>query len=203
MVIKTRQENTNKPPIKNTTNNWFVGMIQSGFSAWGLAIISFLESALPLPLITDPFLIAAILVDRTKALKFVLIATTASVFGGLVAYYLAYFAFDLLNQLMSAEIMGEVNDLVETNTTSTLVLTLLGAVTPVPYTVVAWVVAALKGNPLIFIIGSILGRGGRYLIVGYCSYKFGPLAISYAKRYIALTSVLLIIVVIFLIWLKM
>ena len=168
-----------------------------------MAAVSFLESALPVPIITDPFLVAAILVDRTQAYRLILVTTLASVLGGILAYYLAYFAFDLLERLFSPEVMSEVNILIETNTTNTLALTLLGAITPIPYTFVAWVVAALKANIIIFIIGSIVGRGARYAIVGYCSYKFGPLAVRYARRYIALTSVLLIVLLFLLVWLKM
>jgi membrane protein YqaA with SNARE-associated domain len=201
MDLENRDDKVIRPPAPML--NWFTNLVHSKFGLWGLALISFLESALPVPLITDPFLVAAILVHRTQALKLVLVTTIASVLGGIVAYYLAYFAFDLLARLISPDIMSEVNALLETNTTNTLVLTLIGAITPVPYTVVAWVVAALKASPLVFIAGSIIGRGVRYGIVGYCSYKFGPLAIQYARRYIALTSVLVIIAVILLIWLKM
>jgi membrane protein YqaA with SNARE-associated domain len=201
MDSENRADKTIVPPAPML--NWFTNLVHSRFGLWGLATISFLESALPIPLITDPFLVAAILVHRAQALRLVLVATAASVVGGIIAYYLAYFAFDLIARFFSADLMNEVNNLIETNTTNTLALTLIGAITPVPYTVVAWVVAALKANPLVFIIGSIIGRGTRYGIVGYCSYKFGPLAVRYARRYIALTSVLVVIVVALYIWLKM
>lgn len=201
MSLETKVEKITRPP--EVVVNWFARIVQSRFGIWGLALISFFESALPVPLITDPFLVAAILVHRTKALKFVLVTTVASVVGGICAYYFAYLAFDLLSRLMSPEVMSEVNNLVETNTTNTFALTILGAITPIPYTLVAWVVAVLKANLLVFIIGSIIGRGVRYSIVGYCSYKFGPLAVRYARRYITLTSILVVIGIAVLVWLKM
>jgi membrane protein YqaA with SNARE-associated domain len=201
MSLETKVEKMTRPP--EVVLNWFTNIVKSRFGLWGLALISFLESALPVPLITDPFLVAAILVHRAQALRFVLVTTIASVIGGIFAYYFAYVAFDLLSRLMSPEVMNEVNSLIETNTTNTFALTLLGAITPIPYTLVAWVLAALKANLLVFILGSIIGRGLRYTIVGYCSYKFGPLAISYARRYIALTSVLVVIGIAVLVWLKM
>lgn len=168
-----------------------------------LSAISFLESALPVPILTDPFLIAAILADRKNAFRLVVATTLTSVLGGVCAYFGALFFFETLSVWMSPEVMQQFNELVETNTSSTFVLTIVGAVTPIPYTVVAWVVAVLKGSPLAFVTASILGRGGRYTIVGYCVYRFGPLAISYVKRYVGLTSILVLILAGLFFWLKM
>lgn len=168
-----------------------------------LSLISFFESALPLPILTDPFLIAAIMADRQNAFRLVVATTVTSVLGGVCAYFGALFFFETLSSWMSPEVMQEFNELVDTNTSSTFVLTIVGAVTPIPYTIVAWVVAVLKGSPLAFIIASVVGRGGRYAIVGYCVYRFGPLAITYAKRYIGLTSVIVLILAGLFFWLKM
>ncbi|MCB9810428.1 hypothetical protein H6781_02435 [Candidatus Nomurabacteria bacterium] len=168
-----------------------------------LSLISFFESALPLPILTDPFLIAAIMADRQNAFRLVVATTATSVLGGVCAYFGALFFFETLSSWMSPEVMQQFNELVDTNTSSTFVLTIVGAVTPIPYTIVAWVVAVLKGSPLAFIIASVVGRGGRYAIVGYCVYRFGPLAITYAKRYIGLTSVIVLILAGLFFWLKM
>ena len=168
-----------------------------------LSLISFFESALPLPILTDPFLIAAIMADRQNAFRLVVATTVTSVLGGVCAYFGALFFFETLSSWMSPEVMQQFNELVDTNTSSTFVLTIVGAVTPIPYTIVAWVVAVLKGSPLAFIIASVVGRGGRYAIVGYCVYRFGPLAITYAKRYIGLTSVIVLILAGLFFWLKM
>jgi len=168
---------------------------KSRLGLFTLAFISFFESFLPLPLLTDPFLVTAVLFNREKAVRLVLITTTSSVLGGLLAYYTAYFAFDYLSGNLSPSLLNDFNRLVENNDSNTLVLTLIGAVTPVPYTIVAWVAGALSANPLVFIFGSILGRGFRYSVVAFCAYKFGPLAGQYAKKYILLTSLILFILI--------
>lgn len=157
-----------------------------------MAAISFVESALPLPILTDPFLVAAILLHRAQAVKFVIVTTLASVAGGVSAYYMATYFFDMLLGAMNAGVVHEFNALLQNGESSVWLLTLIGAITPIPYTIVAWVLAVLEGSILIFIIGSILGRGFRYAVVGYCTYRFGPLAVNYAKRYVGLTSVVLI-----------
>ena len=168
-----------------------------------MAAISFAESALPLPLLTDPFLVAAILLYRAQAVKFVIVTTLASTVGGVVAYYMATYFFEMLLSVMNTSAVHEFNTLLQNGESSVWLLTLIGAITPIPYTAVAWVLAVLEGSIIIFIIGSILGRGFRYAVVGYCAYRFGPLAVSYAKRYVGLTSIVLIGLAVVYFWLKL
>ena len=97
----------------------------------------------------------------------------------------------------------EFQSLITGNEANTFVLTIVGAATPIPYTIVAWVVAVIEGNLWVFIGASILGRGLRYTIVGWSIYKFGPTAIAYAKRYLGLTSILILILVALYVWHKM
>ena len=192
--------------VKNYQNHLLNKVEKLTQSKWGLLIlslISLVESALPVPLLTDPFLAASVLFNRSKVFVLVLVTTLSSVIGGILAYYLAFFAFDLLANMMSANVMVEFNNLADENTSGTLALTLVGAVTPVPYTIVAWLIAVLKGNILIFIVGSIIGRGFRYSVVGYCTYKFGPMALDYAKKYIVTSSVIVFLIAGLVIWLKM
>jgi membrane protein YqaA with SNARE-associated domain len=177
-------------------------IIQSRSGITILAAISFIESSLPLPLLTDPFLIAAVLVNRANTVKLVVVATVASVLGGLFAYFTAVLFFETLLAWMTSDMVGEFQAMVDTNGKSVFVLTIVGAVTPVPYTIVAWVAAFIKGGLVSFIVASILGRGLRYAIVGYSTYRFGPLAISYAKKYIGITSIFVFVLAALYIWLN-
>lgn len=178
-------------------------LAQSRLGTVMLLLISFLESALPVPLLTDPFLAAAITFNRAKAVWLVVATTISSAFGGFLAYYMAFFAFGFFSPYVSPTLLTEFNALVANAGASVLVVTLIGAVTPVPYTIVAWVVGVLAGNPLVFVAGSLLGRGFRYAIVGFCAYQFGPLAVRYARKYILLSSVVLVVLVGLFFWLKL
>jgi membrane protein YqaA with SNARE-associated domain len=158
-----------------------------------LAAVSFLESALPLPILTDPFLAAAILVGRTSARTSVLVATVFSVLGGIFAYFMAALFLDTLLTWLSPELVQEFQHMLSDNNSGTFVITLLGAVTPIPYTIVAWVVEVLRGNIFLFITASFIGRGVRYSLVGYLVYRFGPLAKSYSKLSVGILSAGLIL----------
>ncbi len=174
---------------------------RSGLSILGS--ISFFESAFPLPILTDPFLVAAVLLDRLRVLRLILITTVTSVLGGVCAYFAAvWFLTDLLN-MVSPELVHEFQKISEQNGAGTFIITLIGAVTPVPYTVVAWTVAVTEGSLWAFIGASFLGRGFRYCVVGYTTYRFGPAAVSYARKYIGLASILLVLLAIAYWWIKM
>jgi membrane protein YqaA with SNARE-associated domain len=175
-------------------------ILQSKLGLWLIALISFFESALPIPLITDPFLIAGVLLNRQKTVLIVFITTISSVMGGLVAYFSALLFLEVLMQFMSAGMADDFNVLVSGAHTNTFVITILGAITPIPYTLVAWLIAALQGSVVMFLWASIVGRTLRYAIVGYSVYRFGPAASQYARRYIGLISIAIFILVGLYIW---
>ena len=178
-------------------------VLQSRSGLIFIALVSFMESALPLPILTDPFLVAAILANRSNTLKLVIMTTTASVLGGVCAYLVASFFFETLLQWLTPGMLSEFNSMVSTTGSNAFIMTLVGAITPVPYTIVAWVIAVIEGGITVFITASVLGRGLRYSLVGFATYRFGPLAISYARRYVIIASVILIVLIALYVWLKM
>ena len=177
--------------------------MKSRSGLWIIGMISFVESALPIPILTDPFLAAGILLNRQRATLIVILTTLASVLGGVFAFVSAAYFFEILSQYMSAQMTEEFNRIVTNDSASTGVLTLVGAVTPIPYTLVAWAAAVIEGSLLVFILVSVFGRGLRYAIVGYCTYWFGPSALKYAQRYLGFTSLVILVLAAAFVYLKM
>ena len=179
-------------------------ILQSRLGLWMIAAISFFESALPVPLITDPFMVAGILANRKRVVQVVLVTIVSSILGGLAAFAMAAFFFDsIITHIMSESAQTEFQARATFGDSDALVTTLTGAVTPIPYTVIAWVVAAAGGSVVTFIVGSVIGRTFRYAVVGYCAYLFGPAALRYAKRSLAISSVIVLVLVGLYVWLKL
>lgn len=178
-------------------------IMQSRSGLWIVTMISFVESALPIPILTDPFMAGAILLNRHKAVQIVLLTTVASVLGGLFAFASAALFLEVLLSWMTVGMTDQFNQIVSNENSSTAIITLIGAVTPVPYTLVAWAIAVIEGSLLVFIFVSILGRGFRYAVVGYCTYYFGPAAMKYAQKYLGLTSLIVLLLGIAYVWYKM
>jgi len=170
---------------------------------WLIGLISFIESALPLPIITDPFMVAGILANRSKAALVVLVTLVSSVVGGVAAFVMARYFFARLEALMTSGMLEQFQTMIMMNESGTFLVTLVGAITPIPYTLTAWVVAVGEGSLLMFIVVSIVGRGFRYGIVGMCTYWFGPRALTYARRSLGVTSIVLVILVGLYVWLKL
>lgn len=168
-------------------------MLQSKGGVWFIAFISFIESALPVPILTDPFLVAGILLNRTKTVQITLLTIIFSVLGGVVAYFSALLFLETMLTILPSSVEVQFEEMVSDTNVNTFVLTLIGAVTPVPYTLAAWAVAVLQGSLLVFIIGSIIGRAFRYSIIAYCVYRFGPSAMVYARKYTGFASLVVIV----------
>lgn len=172
------------------------GLLGSKYGLWFLGLLSFVESMLMVPIITDPFMVAYILLHRKRVVVAVLVTTITSVLGGLGAYITASFFIDLAFKFMTEEAIGEFYDLMEHFRDSTFVLGFLGALTPIPFTTTALVAGAIKGSLILFLIGAFIGRIIRYGIAGYLTYRYGEDALRIVKKNIAPVSIIAVILAI-------
>lgn len=183
-----------KEVVRHVTNP-VIKLLQSHVGLWVVGFVSFIESALPVPIITDPFMVAYILVNRHRAFWAVLITLATSVAGGVAAYFMAFFFSDLVMSYLSPATLEYLTVLAERARAETFVLTILGAITPIPYTLAALAVGFVKGNLLVFILASIVGRGLRYVVVGYLTYKFGVHAVEHIKRNFKWLTIITVVLV--------
>ena len=175
--------------------------LRSPYGLLGLGMISFLESALPVPLVTDPFLIVYILANRGRVVAAVAVATVMSALGGLAAYILAFWFGAFLLSFLGPVSLQEFYSMADQVGNDTFLLTVLGSLTPIPYTVVALAVGFVKGNVVAFILGSLLARGLRNAFVGYITYRFGPRVLEEFKRHtILITSLTIVFVGAYIMW---
>lgn len=165
--------------------------LRSRYGIWGLATISFIESALVVPLITDPFLIAYIIANKKEVWRGILVTTLSSVLGGVVAYFIAVGFFEVVvTPFINAETQAQVHEIAGEFEEGVFILTLTGAVTPFPYTLVAVAAGLIEASLFLFILASLIGRAFRYGVEGWLVYKFGEPALKIVKKQIVATSIL-------------
>ena len=168
------------------------GLLRSRFGLWAIAGISFIESALLVPVVTDPFMAAYILANKGSAVKGVAVTLAASVVGGLFAYALAFLFYEyIVAEYLSGSVGAQFYEITEEFKHGVFWVTLAGAVTPVPYTLVALGAGFMKANILLFLLATIIGRGGRYILVGYLTHRYGEQALAIARRHMLLASAVL------------
>ncbi len=180
------------------------GLLRSKYGIWILSGLSFIESALPVPIITDPFLVVYILSDKKSAYKGVMATIATSVLGGVFAYMVAFYFYEFIAYTyLDGSIGRQFYAIVDRLREGTFAMTLIGALTPVPYTLVAMGAGFIKGNLLLFIIASIIGRGLRFAVVGWITYKFGEQALKIIRGRLMLMSVIVIIFAILFLFYKL
>ena len=172
------------------------GLLRSRYGLWALAGISFVESALVVPIITDPFLVVYILANKKAVWKSIVVTTVSSVLGGIFAYVLALSFYEFIASQYLVGTTGEQFYSMFTQFQGSIfILTLLGALTPVPYTIVALGAGFVEGSFIAFVAASFIGRGLRYFIVGLLTHRFGEQALVLARKRILLATFLCILVV--------
>jgi membrane protein YqaA with SNARE-associated domain len=170
------------------------GLLRSRFGLWFLALLSFAESALLIPIITDPFMVAYMLFNRTKILLGTIVTIASSVVGGVAAFVTAAYFIDFVLRYLSPEAVGVFNDLIARFAGETFMLAFIGALTP--YTLSALAAGTLKGSLIAFIFGSIVGRTIRYGIVAYLTHKFGDQALRLARKHLTIATIITFILLI-------
>jgi len=130
-----------------------------------LSVLSFTESSF-FPIPPDVMLAPMCLARPSKAWFYATICTLTSVAGGLFGYVLGRWAFASIEPwLMSSTYADVFNAAVVSFETWGFAYIVLAGFTPVPYKVFT-ISAGVVGMPILpFLVGSIVGRGGRFFLV--------------------------------------
>lgn len=152
---------------------------------YALAILSFLESSF-LPIIADPFLVGAVVLHRDRWLRYTIVVVVSSVLGAIFAYMVALLFWDifgasLLSWLGAYKQFEEVRLLLDRGV---VIFTLIGAITPVPYKLVALAGGVFKIDFVAFVLASLVGRFIRFVAVGYITH-LGRRYADYVARFIS------------------
>jgi membrane protein YqaA with SNARE-associated domain len=175
---------------------WTISVADSPRALCALAALSFLEAfILPVPIdaITTPIMLA----NKRKIWLVVAIASLSSVLGGIAGYAIGYFLYEELGRHI-LKLYG--HNETYTDVASALhrqgwVFVILGG-TFVSYEVVT-LTSGFAGIPfIVFVMASVLARGGRFLFFGLLLYFFGPSVKAFLDKYATLAGWIIIAVVI-------
>ena len=151
-----------------------------------LVLIAFFESFI-FPVPTSVLLISLVQADRSKAFRYALICTIASVCGAVVGYLLGWFAYESF-ALPILEKMGKAEKIAgfQTMVDQYGALAVFGAgLTPFPFKVITVLSGALKLNFVVFILASIVARFTQFFLVAAIVWKFGEGAEALIKKHFA------------------
>jgi len=173
--------------------NWTINWAQTPYGVYALFAISFAESSF-FPVPPDTLLIALSLISPKTALFYSLICTIGSVIGGCFGYLIGFFGGrPILKRLFKEEKVKIVHNYFEKYGAWAI---FIAAFTPIPYKVFTIAAGAFYINLPKFVIASILGRGGRFFLVGLFIMIFGETAKVIIKKHFELFTILFILLLI-------
>lgn len=150
------------------------------FGVVGLFVVSFIESIFS-PILPDLLLIPMALSTPEKAIYYSLIATVASVLGGIIGYFLGNrFGLPVLQKYVPAKHVATIHDWLERYGGWAI---FFAAMAPIPYKFVSISAGVFRANMVVFLLASILGRGKRFLLEGVLIFYYGPRAVELIKNY--------------------
>jgi len=178
--------------------DYLIALAASPSAPYALAAVAFAESSF-FPLPPDVLLAPMSLAEPKKAWRFALIATLASVAGGALGYGIGALLYDTLGQWL-IHLYGygaRMEALKETYARWGALVILVKGLTPIPFKLVTIVSGLLGYNFPLFLLLSLITRGGRFFILAAALNHFGdPLRLALERHFTAFIIVMVAIVVV-------
>ncbi|SEL56577.1 membrane protein YqaA, SNARE-associated domain [Roseivivax marinus] len=158
---------------------------------WVLAFVSFIESSF-FPIPPDVLMIPMVLARPRRAWLIALVATLASVAGGVAGYAIGALAYEQLGQpILAALGKGDAMEVFATRFNEYGIwAVLIAGVTPFPFKVIT-IMSGWSAFPLIpFVLSALVARALRFFIVAGLLRVFGPPIRDFIERRLGLVFTL-------------
>lgn len=154
--------------------DWCIAAAEKPYALWLMGAVSFAESSF-FPIPPDVMLIPMSLARPQRAWLYALVCTVTSVAGGLVGYAIGALLYDSVGQwLINLYGYGDKVDAFRASYAEYGAwIILLKGLTPIPYKLVTITSGFANYNLLLFVIFSIIARGGRFFIVAILLNRYG------------------------------
>jgi membrane protein YqaA with SNARE-associated domain len=162
-------------------------LAESPHAEAALAAVAFAESSF-FPIPPDILLAPMALAEPRRAWRFALVATIASVMGGMLGYAIGAVLYDTVGQWL-IHLYGygsKMDALKQTYAEWGWLVILIKGVTPIPYKLVTITSGLLGYNFPLFVALSVLTRGARFFLVAGALRWFGePLRAAMERNFAA------------------
>ncbi len=170
---------------------WTMAKAAHPHATWWLALFCFIEASF-FPIPPHPLLGLMCLAEPKKAIRFGLIATGASVIGGLFGYALGYFLYEavgavILSSLGLAEAFPKAACYLREYDVEVIII---AGTTPIPFKLLTITAGFIEMALVPFILASIAGRATIFLGVGILFRLFGAPIKAFIDKYLGLLTAL-------------
>ena len=175
---------------------WVVGWAEKPQAEKALAGLSFAESSF-FPIPPDPLLIAIVTARPKKWLRFATITTVASVLGGILGYIIGAAAISaVMPIIIQVGYEDAYKSAVEWFANYGAFAVVVAGFTPIPYKIFTIAGGAASMSIPLFLIGSIIGRGGRFFLVAFLMQHFGRRYKDKIEKYIDVLGIAFVLLLV-------
>ena len=171
--------------------DWVLHWADTPYGAPALFVLALAESSF-FPIPPDPLLIALCLGAASRSLRFALIATSASVLGGMIGYGIGAGAWDLAEPWFYQYVPGVSPEAFEQVQVQydrwDFWAIFFAGLTPIPYKVFTLSAGVFSINFGVFVVASVLSRSIRFFVLAGLIFKFGKPIASFIDRYFNLLA---------------
>ncbi|MEI5682443.1 MULTISPECIES: YqaA family protein [unclassified Mesorhizobium] len=156
--------------------DWTLSLAARKSAEWWLAFIAFVESSIFL-VPADVLYLPMALSRPERAYRYALIATIASVLGGIAGWYIGYYAYESIAKPV-LEFYGKFDEFEALRTGSGMGFILLMLVTSglahlPPIKVVTILAGVMHVDIWLFIVSAIIARGARFFFLAWLLRRYG------------------------------
>ena len=170
--------------------DWVFALARSKNAVPALAAVSFAESSF-FPIPPDVMLAPMVLTRPDRAWFYALVATVASVLGGILGYAIGYFLTGvgeaILSFIGSADAQEHFQHWYDR---FGLWVILIKGLTPFPYKLVTIASGLAHFSFPVFVAASVVTRGARFFAVAYVIKRWGPAVWERVEKRLALWTML-------------
>jgi len=177
--------------------DWVIHWGRTTHAQIALFLIAFAESSF-FPVPPDVLLIAMVLADDRRWIRFSLICLAGSVLGGMAGYLIGYAFWQatsgfFFQYVFSVETFERVRHLFQQYDFWAV---FAAGFTPIPYKVFTIASGVWAIHFPVFVLASVLSRGGRFFLVAGLLRIFGPKIKSFIDRYFNLLTIVFVVLLI-------
>jgi len=186
--------------------DWVLHWADTKYGIPALFLLAFAESSF-FPIPPDVLLIALALGARSKALRFALVCSAASILGGIVGYGIGYFswwngaesysvvAMFFFNHIpgFSEEVFINIQKKYEIYN---FLIVFTAGFTPIPFKIITISAGAFSVNFPMFLLASTISRSARFFLVALLIRKFGEPITAFIDKYFNILSIIFTILLI-------
>jgi membrane protein YqaA with SNARE-associated domain len=174
--------------------DWCIQAADKPYALWILAGVAFAESSF-FPIPPDVMLAPMSLAQPKRAWLFAAVCTAASVLGGILGYAIGALLYDSVGHWLISlyGLGGKVEAFRASYAQWGAVIILLKGLTPIPYKLVTITSGFAGYNIWLFVLFSVITRGGRFFIAALVLNRYGDWIRARIEQHLGLFVLILVV----------